>query len=129
PQWMVEAQAYLEGVSDAQWWKDLLELWKRFEHVMLTSGNQRLPTKNRPDEVKQWIKGGRQYGRPPEIKNITLFATAAKRWWCRLQPDFRCAEDFTWPLPRTVDSDSDWEDLLLGGSNGLFIAIMCLSWW
>lgn len=48
-------------------------------------------------------------------------------WWRSLQPDWRA--NGTWPPSRDVPDDEDWEDLCKGGINGLFLIVMCLSWW
>ena len=34
-----------------------------------------------------------------------------------------------WPPSHDVPTDGGWEVLRRGGINGIFIVIMCLSWW
>lgn len=55
------------------------------------------------------------------------FAAAWKLWWEGLQPAWRIQG--TWPLGREVPADEDWSILRRGGNNGLFLVVMCLSWW
>lgn len=55
------------------------------------------------------------------------FAVVWKNWWESLQPTWRLRE--TWPLSRKTPSGEDWSVLRRGGINGMFIVLMCLSWW
>jgi len=48
-------------------------------------------------------------------------------WWTSLQPDWR--NTGSWPLPRSPSADGSWDELLVGGKDGLFIVVMSLSWW
>jgi len=48
-------------------------------------------------------------------------------WWTALQPEWRIAYD--WPFPQHVSVDDSWDNLLIGGKDGLFIVIMSLGWW
>lgn len=42
-----------------------------------------------------------------------------------MQPAWREGE----PLLTTVPVDADWTPLMYGGSNGLFLVVVALSWW
>jgi hypothetical protein len=48
-------------------------------------------------------------------------------WWIALQPAWRVADDgsFNYMAP----SDEDWRALQKGGSAGLYIVVVALSWW
>jgi hypothetical protein len=46
-------------------------------------------------------------------------------WWVKMQPTWRGGES----LVRTLLTDANWELILRGGSNGLFMVVMALSWW
>jgi hypothetical protein len=62
----------------------------------------------------------------PEFK-VGEFATVWWTWWESLQPSWRTQD--SWPLSHHVPLDEDWSGLHRGGINGLFIVLMCLSWW
>jgi hypothetical protein len=42
-----------------------------------------------------------------------------------MQPDWREGES----LVKTLPADTDWGAIYRGGSNGLFLVVMALSWW
>lgn len=46
-------------------------------------------------------------------------------WWVKMQPTWRGGER----LDRTLPTETDWEPILRGGSNGLSMVVMALSWW
>ena len=48
-------------------------------------------------------------------------------WWTSLQPSWRHSD--VWPLPRGPIGDGKWDELLVGGKDGLFVVVMALSWW
>jgi hypothetical protein len=47
------------------------------------------------------------------------------QWWVKMQPSWRGGES----LVKTLPEDADWEPVNRGGSNGLSVVIMALSWW
>ena len=59
----------------------------------------------------------------PVIK-AAEFAAEWKEWWNVLQPSWRSDGS-----SRDCPADADWQVLQRGGNNGIFIVIMCLSWW
>ncbi|KAH9929946.1 uncharacterized protein BXZ73DRAFT_26674, partial [Epithele typhae] len=83
--------------------------------------------KGHPEEARSWINCGRHYIKPSKIVNIPLFVTALKQWWTRVRPD--CRHQADWPLLRDVPLDTSWQCLELDDPNGIFMVIMCLSWW
>ncbi len=89
-----------------------------------------LSPKARPEEVKYWIARGRKYSKPPIIKSLATFMEQCCRWWACLQPVCRRDPDNPWPLLKETPEDaSAWSDVKRGGCNGLFMVVMCLSWW
>lgn len=47
------------------------------------------------------------------------------QWWVMMQPSWREGES----LVKTLPEDADWGIVNRGGSNGLSVVIMGLSWW
>ena len=81
----------------------------------------------RPEEIEWWMRRGRKYNRTPQIKDVAAFGASWMDWWAKMQPPRRGT---TWPFPHTPLRDQwQWNDLRKGGSNGLFLAIISLSWW
>lgn len=66
--------------------------------------------------------------RPVYIGNVTSFGQCWKSWWSTLQPSWRCIHS-TWPLVRNDSVNETWPAVKQSGSNGIFLAIICLSWW
>ena len=78
-----------------------------------------------PEEVYQWIKSKKKTS-PLEI-DINEFASSFMAWWIALQPGWRLADDgaFNYEVP----NNEDWRVLHKGGSAGLYIVVVALSWW
>ncbi|KAI0698856.1 hypothetical protein C8Q76DRAFT_580800, partial [Earliella scabrosa] len=134
PVWVEDARKHLESVSDQPWWRELVTAWLHFERVLEYPEGQVqsnwLHAKHRPEEVKFWINRGRHYDKPPKIKSLSVYVGSWRKWWARLQPDCRRTNESVWPLERTVPTDAtEWSRIRRGGCNGVFMAIMCLSWW
>ena len=34
-----------------------------------------------------------------------------------------------WPFPQSVPTDGLWDDILIGGKDGLFVVVLTLAWW
>ena len=79
----------------------------------------------RPDKVSTWIKSKKKNS-PPEI-DVDEFASSFMAWWIALQPGWRLADDgsFKYEAPK----NEDWHVLHKGGSAGLYIVVVALSWW
>ena len=79
----------------------------------------------RPEKVNAWIKSKKKIS-PPEI-DIDEFASSFMAWWIALQPGWRLADDgsFKYEAPK----NEDWRVLHKGGSAGLYIVVVTLSWW
>lgn len=48
-------------------------------------------------------------------------------WWRAVQPEWRKQTDG--PLSRDAPEQESWASLKKGGSAGLYIVVMALSWW
>ncbi|TFK80025.1 hypothetical protein K466DRAFT_451785, partial [Polyporus arcularius HHB13444] len=134
PEWITPAKEYLDGVSSESWWSELVAAWLEFERALGFPDNQMqsnwLSPKARPEEVKYWIARGRKYDKPPKIKSLGTFLAQFRQWWARLQPSERRDRDELWPLLKNEPEDTErWSDIRRGGWNGLFMVVMCLSWW
>jgi hypothetical protein len=84
-----------------------------------------LPTTSRPEEVQWWIKRKRLVSLLPPVEKPSEFGAMWMLWWVRMQPTWRGGES----LVKTLPIDADWEPILRGGSNGLSMVVMALSWW
>ena len=80
---------------------------------------------DRPKEVHWWIKRNKSIEKFPLIENPSEYGATWKRWWIAIQPEWREGESFV----KTVPADADWTNLRCGGSNGLALVVMALSWW
>ena len=78
-----------------------------------------------PDVVSAWIKSKKKDS-PPEI-DVEEFTLSFMVWWIALQLGWRLADDgsFNYEMPK----DEDWRVLRKGGSAGLYIVVVALSWW
>ncbi|TFK77556.1 hypothetical protein K466DRAFT_451823, partial [Polyporus arcularius HHB13444] len=132
PAWVEKAKDYLESVSEEVWWQELVSAWWDFERHLGFPESQSnwLSPKARPEEVKYWISRGRKYDKPPKIKSLPSFVAQFREWWARIQPSERRDPDELWPLLKNVPQDAGkWSDVKRGGCNGVFMVLMCLSWW
>ncbi|KAI0742794.1 hypothetical protein C8Q80DRAFT_1078020, partial [Daedaleopsis nitida] len=70
------------------------------------------------------------YDKPPKIQSLDGFVQKLHKWWAHLQPNNRCGPQEPWPLLSNILEDPKaWSDLKRGGCTGIFMVIMCLSWW
>lgn len=76
--------------------------------------------------MKFWNAQGKKFNIVPQFK-VGEFAVVWRAWWESLQPSWRPQE--YWPPSRDTPPDEDWGVLHRGGINGLFVVLMCLSWW
>jgi len=84
-----------------------------------------LPSRNRPTEVAVFIKYARKFSCGDGV-DAEKFGAAVTAWWITIQPTTRKAWPPTYePLPE----DFSFEYFNRGGPNGVFIMILCLSWW
>jgi hypothetical protein len=85
----------------------------------------RLDTTGRPNVVAPWLKSGRKYDTPPNIPDHAKYAAAWWTWWIAHQPEWREARK----LLQDTHKGEKWSQLCRGGSNGIFMLILSLSWW
>ena len=88
----------------------------------------RLPSKPRPYEVGNWLKG-RKYAEKflPVVDDIRRYRDNWVGWWSASQPKWRSTE--SWPFPKGDKGSGSWEDFPARGSNGIFLVIMTMCWW
>jgi len=88
----------------------------------------RLPPKPRPSEVGNWLKG-RKYSKKsmPVVGDVCRYQEDWVRWWTASQPKWRSTE--SWPFPKGNEGGGDWAGFPARGPNGVFLAIMAISWW
>jgi hypothetical protein len=63
----------------------------------------------------------------PVITNAHAYGTEWVKWWAAAQPKER--DTGQWPFSRSVDSDVGWRKFPANGKDGIFVAVMALSWW
>lgn len=97
-------------------------LWLHSPNIL-----QRIPSKVRPEEIAWWIKRHKQASSVPKVK-VAEFATEWYGWWRAMQPAWRRVDEEQ-SLSRNIPSTEEWDTLARGGSNGLFLVVMALSWW
>jgi hypothetical protein len=86
---------------------------------------QNLPTTSRPEAIAAWIKSKKK-DIQPNIK-ADDYGSSFMAWWIAIQPKWRLADDssFVYSMP----AGEDWRFLHKGGSAGLYIVVVALSWW
>ncbi|KAH9887554.1 hypothetical protein C8Q73DRAFT_617778, partial [Cubamyces lactineus] len=133
PQWVVEAKTYLAAVSQDKRWKEAVRSWEGLEALLQYPSGQgpdsRLPTKNRPMQVRQWIQTHRQYEKIPTIRNVAQYGAEWELWWHALQPEMRLGEAGELQRPEALAEGDSWSVLRRGGPNGFFLVLLALSWW
>ena len=84
-----------------------------------------LPSKNRPIEVAQYMKYARNFSRGYEV-DAKKFGANVINWWRTIQPTTRKA----WPPSyEPLPEDFSFDYFNRAGPNGVFLIILCLSWW
>ncbi|KAI0741517.1 hypothetical protein C8Q80DRAFT_1063988, partial [Daedaleopsis nitida] len=134
PEWITTAKGYLDGVGSEDWWHTLVGVWFNFEKTLgFPDGAMQsnwLSPKAHPEEVKYWIARGRKYEKAPKIKSLPAFIQQFRKWWAQVQPHKHCDPEEPWPLLKNEPEDPDsWSDVKRGDCNGIFMVLMCLSWW
>ncbi|KAA1480071.1 hypothetical protein DENSPDRAFT_748310, partial [Dentipellis sp. KUC8613] len=84
------------------------------------------PRKCRPHEVLWWNKRGKPAKTLPPISQPKVYMDPWLVWWKSLQPSYRIKGDGV-PMDRAEKHD-EWDQLLVGGVNGVYIIIITLSW-
>ncbi|KIJ91103.1 hypothetical protein K443DRAFT_126330 [Laccaria amethystina LaAM-08-1] len=116
--------AHLRGASPTEAWQNLITTFLHFEEASPPTG--KLSTTSRPREVSLWIK--RHLNKKHEPVPVSGdYGSRFQLWWRAIQPDWRKQTDG--PLSRDVPDKESWASLKKGGSAGLYIVVMALSWW
>lgn len=90
---------------------------------------KRIGTVCRPEAVAWWIKNARPIDRVPPSVDLSSFPSEVRAWWSTIQPEWRTPIVEDWPLPQQIPPGECWAEASLGGSNGLFLILLCLYWW
>ena len=88
---------------------------------------QKLSTDSRPREVGYWIKKHIRKKQDPVIVTPTEYGPRYVAWWKSMQPSWRVLSDGAYS--KAIPADETWSNLRKGGSAGLYIIVMALSWW
>ena len=89
----------------------------------LKSG-QNLPTKSRPQEVTDWIRSKKKDA-IPSLK-FGRYGKAFKEWWTLMQLSWRGNGA---SLMHVVPKGENWKMLRKGGTSGMYVVVVGLSWW
>jgi len=71
--------------------------------------------------------GKRSLERVPTIACAHTYGAEWIKWWAAAQPPGRDTRQ--WPFSRDADNGIDWCKFPANGKDGIFLAIMALSWW
>ncbi|KAL0572994.1 SERTA domain-containing protein 3 [Marasmius crinis-equi] len=119
--------AWSEIALKIEGFRELVELWVRFEHQEGFAGEANLGTSGRPTWVAEWIRRARspKYLRPRDPDEVI---EPFWKWWESLQPGWREFRNSrpTDKLYRVPDGDV--ECLRIAGQNGLASVIACLGY-
>lgn len=134
---------YLRNVNTMPGWQVLIDRFLQFEKGYPNTGvcahcislsaahhgqyiSQKLPTKSRPSEVAAWIKRKVDKKHEPMEINVTKFQRELRGWWTGMQPSWRVLEGGQ--LSQDVPSEETWGSLGKGGSAGLYLVVVAVSW-
>ena len=71
------------------------------------------------------MKNGRDFSRGDNV-DVGTFGAYVIEWWLTIQPTTRKA----WPpVYEPLPDDFSFDFFNRGGPNGVFLMILCLSWW
>ena len=134
--------AYLCGVSTSSPWQDLLTEYLDFEREGPITGVcfyfsvlctyslqqlQKLSTNSQLDLVTPWIKQHANKKHEPIDVEQNNFGPQFCAWWTAIQPTWRILPGGQYS--RVVPDNETWASLRKGGSAGLFVIVVALSWW
>jgi hypothetical protein len=89
---------------------------------------QRLSKTSRPEEVEIWMKTRkRSPDKVPVVLDASSYGSKWVQWWTESQPQARDVR--AWPFPKEPIDDTSWWKFPAHGRNGLFLAVMAISWW
>ena len=83
---------------------------------------------SRPKEVADWIRRKKKDAVP--LIHPGQYGNRFIGWWENLQPSWRKNDlDTCFPLSRDVPNGETWQSLRKGGTAGVYVVIVSLSWW
>lgn len=89
---------------------------------------QRFPAASRPHELGTWLKTGkRSVDKVPVVNDAHAYGTQWVKWWMTAQPKERNAQK--WPFSRDANASIGWGKFPANGKDGMFVAVMAMSWW
>lgn len=65
--------------------------------------------------------------RVPVIADAHAYGSEWVRWWTAVQPKERDVQQ--WPFLRGTNGDVNWDRFPANGKDGIFLALISLSWW
>jgi hypothetical protein len=77
-------------------------------------------------QVSQWIKSKKKD--ITFVVNPRVYGGQFTQWWRTMQPSWRSEGDED-SLVRKTPQDENWEALRKGGTAGIYVVLMGLSWW
>lgn len=93
---------------------------------------QRLSNASRPPQVQEWTgyRSRAKTGIP--TLSIDTFSVDVTQWWHSLQPTWwvtnaKGCDPFS--FSRDIPEGETWKGLKKGDSAGLYVIVMCLTWW
>ncbi|KAJ8463231.1 hypothetical protein ONZ45_g17656 [Pleurotus djamor] len=122
-------------------WRTLLATYVRlekqsgFENPLGSGTAHSLPSDHRPEEVRWWVKCGRN--REVTITDINVFCSEWWAWWKGMQPVWRNVAESDEQVTAThrvhsknVSEHPDaWTELDKPGQNGFLSIVASLGWW
>jgi len=96
-----------------------------FARKLLQSVRLALTCQNRPTEVAAFMKNARDFTCGDKV-DVTRFSKAVIQWWLTIQPTTR--KDWP-PSYNPLPGDFSFDYFNRGGPNGVFLVILCLTWW
>ncbi|PPR03345.1 hypothetical protein CVT24_012584 [Panaeolus cyanescens] len=108
-------------------WLDCVDAYASFQRKSGFGQDKRLPTKGRPDVVKEWVGVGRTRSKNwrPRFLEPEKFEKVFDTWWTGLQPEWR-VEGGKVVTKKVI---GDWGCLVYPGPNGLLSVMGCLFFW
>ena len=71
--------------------------------------------------------GKRALDKLPAVVNAYAYGSEWVKWWTAAQPQERDSQQ--WPFSRDSIGGADWRKFPANGKDGIFLAVMALSWW
>ena len=127
--WMKPAvEALVAALSPVQE-NSMVDLRLTFETLVgYQDLKKKLTTEGQPWQLSDWLTCGHKYQSPPPIDKAPTYTSTWCEWWSLIQPDWH-TDSVTWPMLKNDIEDEKWTDVMKRGTNGIFLAILSVSWW